>query len=236
MYSPIHPVVGIQAFNEVMVPDTTQRWTPGMIMDAVDPYFGYGRFVYLQSSGAVAPGRLQMVNDQTLITADLPNTANTGFPIVVARQNFSAINQWGWWQLEGVCPLQAQASVAAGAQIGIGAAGQVGAVSAGKMIMNARVLQPSTFTLTKSNGVIVQNADNRLFLSNTAGLFYGLAVTGSITGIGGGSTVNGIDPSGRFITLSANTVAVVTIPTVTFTYTGFVLAYLQNAFVEGQIT
>src|SRR5208283_4210956 len=141
MYSAIHPVVGHQAFNELMTPDTTQRWTAGMVIDAVDPYFGYGRFIYLQSDSAIAlPGRLKSINDQTFITLDVPNTANLGAAFCVNRQIFSAANVWGWFQIEGVTPVQVNATVTQGAAIGVAAAGVAGTNSAGKQLLGVRVL------------------------------------------------------------------------------------------------
>jgi hypothetical protein len=236
-YAPVHPVVGGGPVADIFTPDTTARFPAGMVLDAVDPYFGWGRFIYLQSSGAVAlPGRVTTITDQTFATADAANTANLGQPVVFNRQVISATGVWSWYQMQGVLPVQVNATVAQGAAIGIAAAGILGTNTAGKQLLNAKVLQSQTFTLTKANGVIA-NGDFRLFLPGSInGLFVGLAVTGSVAGIAASSTIASIDPSGRFVTLNNACTATVTIPTVTFTYTGFGLLHVANAFLQGAIT
>lgn len=231
MYSAIHPVVGHQAFNEVMTPDTTQRFGAGMVMDAMDPYFGAAKFIYLQSGQAENPGRLVTIADETFVTADLASTAGQGYPFVVARQVMGGANYWGWYQFEGVTPIQVNASVAAGVVIGVAAAGQGGTVANGKQLCGVKVLEASTFALTKKG--ITTSGDKRLFLTNTDGLFYGLAVSG--TGIAASSTITGIDPSRRFILLNNAMTASGGGVTITFTYTGFVLVHLNSPFAQGQV-
>src|SRR5215831_8051344 len=180
-YAPVHPIAGVQPFNELLVPDTVQRNQLGLVCDAVDPYFGYARFIYLKSGAAMNPGRLVVINDQTFVTADVPNTANLGAPFFVARSVYSAASQFGWFQSEGVCPVQAAASVAAGVAVGIGGAGQAGTNGAGKQLLGARVLQPSTFTLTKVGNLQAFPGGplNQIAVPNIDGLFYGLAVSGT---------------------------------------------------------
>lgn len=226
-YAPIHPIVGGGPFNELWTPDTTQKFPAGMTIDAVDNYFGAGKFMYLKSGAAMDPGRLVIISDQTFVTADLADTAALGHPFLVARQVFSAADQWGWFQFQGVTPIQVAASVAAGVAIGIGAAGQGGTNSAGKQLLNTRVLKASTFTLTKTGTTQIGAV---LALTNVNGLFKGLVASG--TGVAGGSTIASVDPSGRYVTLSADMTAVGTV-TITFTYTGFVLAHIACPFGQG---
>ena len=228
-YSPIHSIVGPQPFNELMTPDTAQRFGGGMAMDAVDPYFGYGRFVYLKAGQAENPGGLVSIGDQTFVTATLASTAGLGFPVLVARQ-VMAQNSWGWYQFEGVCPIQASASVAAGVVVGIGTAGKAGANSAGKQLLGMKVLQPSTFALPKQGSTV--NGSPIVQLSNVDGLFVGLAASG--TGVAA-STITAIDASQRQVTLSANCTANGT-ATITFTYTGFILVHLNTPVTQGAIT
>jgi len=233
-YAPTTPIAGVQPFNELLIPDTTQRNQLGMVCDAVDPYFGYGRFVYLKSGAAMNPGRLVIVSDQTFVTADLPNTALLGYPFFVARSVYSAASQFGWFQFEGVTPVQTAASVAQGVAVGIGAAGQAGTLSASKQLVGTRVLQASTFTLTKTGVLAPFGPLNQIQVPNVDGLFYGLAVSG--TGVAGSTTITGIDPSGRVITVNNNVTAPLTTITVTFTYTGFLLVHINNPFGQGAIT
>jgi hypothetical protein len=213
-----------------MVADLNAKVALGMVCDAYDPYFGEGRFIYLKSGAAMDPGRL-VTFDNTFTTADVPNTANTGSPFVVARTIFDAANEYGWFQMEGMAPVQAAASVAAGAAVGVGGAGQAGTNTAGKQLLGVRVVQPSTFTLTKLG--LIQIISKNIGVNGTDGLFKGLAVSG--TGIAGGSTIALLGASGRDITLN-NTTTAIGSPTLTFTYTGFILVFLSNPFVQGAIT
>jgi len=232
-YASKYGTVGEGPMADIFAPDTIQRFVLGSQQDAVDPYFGYGRFIYLKypASQAVNPGRLLSVVDQTFLTADLPSTAGLGYPFVVARQvcASSATAQYGWFQIEGVCPLQVNASVAAGVVIGNAAAGVGGTNTAGKQLLGVKVLQPSTFNLTKAANTV--NGSAVIGVSNVDGLFVGLTISG--TGVSG--TILSLDPSGRFITLSANATATGAI-TATFTYTGFVLAHISCPFTQGAIT
>lgn len=234
-YAPVHPVAGLQAINELFTPDTTggsgadgRRFPAGMCVDAVDPYFGFGKFMYLKAGAAHNPGRLVIISDETMVNADLPNVTLQGFPFLVARQ-VMAQNSWGWYQFEGVTPIQTTASVAAGVAVGIGAAGQAGTNSASKQLLGTRVLRASTFTLTKT--AMTTNGSAVIQLTNVDGLFYGLTISG--TGVSG--TITAIDASQNRLTLSANATATGTI-TATFTYTGFLLVHINTPVAQGAIT
>lgn len=230
-YAPIHPLVGVQPFNEMLTPDTVQRNQLGLVCDAVDPYFGWGRFVYLKTAGAHAVGRLVTITSEAFTVLDLPNTANLGYPFFVARAKFSATDQFGWFQFEGVCPVQTAASVAAGVAVGIGAAGQAGTNSAGKQLLGVKVLRASTFTLTKVGSTF--NGSTIIKVSNLDGLFIDLPVSG--TGVPASSEIVTMDPSGTQFTIDNAATATGSV-TITFTYTGFLLVHLNSPHGQGAIT
>lgn len=227
-YAPVHPITGVQPFNEMMTPDTTQRWTLGQVCDAVDAYFGYGRFVYGKAVAAMNPGRLVFPSEVWTMT-DLPNTALLGRNFYVCRQ-VMAINTFGWFQCEGTTPIQTANSVATGVSVGIAAAGQGGTLAIGKQLLGYYNAQASTFALTKTNSN-TQNGSAVISVPNVDGLFYGLTASG--TGISG--TIIYIDASGRSVTLSANATATGVI-TATFTYTGFLLGVINAPHSQGAIT
>lgn len=226
-YVPIHPVLGSGPVNELWTPSATARWPVGMVLDAHDPYFGYGRFVYCKAGAADMPGRLVTLTTEAFVTADVADTANLGYPFLVARQIMTQ-DYYGWYQIEGMCPVQTGASVAAGVVAGIGGAGVAGAVSNGKQLLGVKVLRASTFTLTKTG--TTTKGSPIIQVSNVDGLFYGLVPSG--TGIAAG-TITAIDPSGRAFTDSANATASGTV-TVTFTYTGFLLVHINAPRLQGQ--
>lgn len=229
MYTPLGGLVGNQQPIDVFVPDTTQRFPLGMFQDMVDEYYGYGSFVYGKAAQASGVGRLCFM-DANWNATDIPNTANTGYPIVVARANM-AINTYGWFQFAGQMPMLATASVAVGTAFGLTGAGTVGANSAGKQILNARVVRAGTATIVIAGVQTIQGSPI-IKLPNIAGLFVGLAASG--TGIAA-STISAIDSSQNQVTLSANCTATGSV-SATFTYTGFLGVMSNGPFVQGAIT
>jgi hypothetical protein len=228
MYAPLFSLVGNQQPIDVQIPDTTQRFPLGMQQDMVDEFYGWGAFVYGKAVQACGVGRLCFM-DSVWGATDIPNTANTGFPIYIARANM-AINTFGWFQFAGQMPMLATASVAAGVAIGITAAGSVGANTAGKQVLNARVVRAGTATIVIAN-VGTVNGSPLLQMPNIGGLFVGLTASG--TGISG--TISAMDPNQNRIQLSANASATGNI-TATFTYTNFLGVQSTGAFVQGAIT
>lgn len=228
MYAPLGGLVGNQQPIDVFVPDTTARFGLGMFQDMYDPYYGFGSFVYAKAAQACGVGRLCFM-DTSWNATDIPNTANTGYPIYTARANM-AINTYGWFQFAGQAPWLATASVAAGTAFGLTGAGTVGANSAGKQILNARVVKAGTATIVIA-GVQTNNGSPIIRLPNIEGLFVGLTASG--TGISG--TITAIDPSQNQLTLSANASASGTI-SATFTWTNFLGVITNGAFVQGAIT
>jgi hypothetical protein len=222
-------LLGNQGIGDFAIPDTVQRFTLGQVIEAVDSdFFGWGQFVYGKALAAIAlPGRLNFADYQWNM-ADIPNTANTGYPVYVNKAAM-AINTFGWFQIAGFAPMQTANTVAIGVATGIAAAGQLGTLAAGKQLLNARVVQPSTFAPTKT--IFTQNGSNVIGVQNTAGLFIGLTITG--TGVSG--TVTAINPNGNNVTLSANATATGTV-TGTFTWTGFLGIQFNSAHVQGAIT
>ena len=68
---------------------------------------------------------------------------------------------------------------------------------------------------------------------NSEGWFVGITVSGA--GIPGATTISSITPDGRTVTLSANATASGVV-SLTGTYTGFIIAQINNPFVQGAIT
>lgn len=231
-YAPLNALAGMGPVTDLMTPDTTQKFAGGTVIDAVDPYFGFGRFMYLQASAAYNPGDLVTITDQTFNTAPLALTANLGSNLLVARQVISGAGVWGWFQFEGICPMRVDTGVAAGAAIGIGTtAGRAGTNSAGKQLLGVRVLQPATFTLVR-NVCTSYFGQKYLDVPTTDGLFKGLAVSG--TGIAAG-TIASLDPGGTRVVLTANSTAS-GVTAVTFTWTGFNMVFILNPSTQGAIT
>jgi hypothetical protein len=222
---------------------TTPQLPQGTLLQAVDPWWGAGEFIYGRANGAIRSCGLCVITpvfNSTLATwrydvTEVPNTANLGRELVVAMDAM-AEGDYGWFMTSGVTPVNCQAAVAADTTFGIAAAGQGGANSAGKQVLGGRVVGASTTTVAKANSVAA-NASTTLEVTNSDGWFIGVYLSG--TGIAAGTTVTGIDPSGRFVTLSLATTAAVN-GTVTATYNNatvyFNVARINRPFAQGAIT
>lgn len=236
MFVPIG-FAGPSPFNDWFDPDTTQRHQLGLKVDAVDPFWGFGTFIYVDAASTMEKGSVVQW-DETFTAADIPNTANLGRPVGVLMQSMVS-GEFGWMQVAGFAPWSATASVAADTAIGITGAGQVGANSAGKQILGARNRYPGTTTLAKTN-VQTQNGSAVLKTNGYDGWFVGMALSGS--GIPASTIVAKLDPDGRTVYMGATigtldklataTAAV----TVTGTWTGYLGPVFNNPFCQGAIT
>lgn len=222
-------ILGHQAAGDLMVPDTTAKVTLGTVMDFLDPYYGLQRMVYGKAAAAQETGSL-VYFDNNWTATDIPNTANLGYPIAVAKANMAA-NSYGWYITQGLAPWSATASVAAGTAFGITGAGQVGANSAGKQILGARIAVAGTGTFTRT--ITTSNGSTTMKATSTDGFFVGLAISG--TGVAASSTIASIDPDGVTFTTNNAATASGTV-TGTLTYTNFLLVYANNPFGQGAIT
>lgn len=239
-FASVNGTIGHQQLTPYNLPDTVARCQPGLIVDAVDSFWGGGEFIYCVANGAIRQFGL-VVLTQTIANGavvynatEVPNTANLGRMLGVAMVPASA-GQFIWVCIAGVVPVNCQAAVAADTTFGIAAAGQGGANSAGKQILNARVVIASSTTVVKVG--VANSGSNQLVVNNSAGWFAGAYLSG--TGIAAGTTVTDIDPSGTLVTLSANTTAAVN-GSVTATYNNatvfYNVAHLNRPFAQGAIT
>jgi len=231
MSSPLalHGILGHQAAGDMMIPDTTAKVTLGTVIDFLDPYYGLQRLIYAKAAAAQEVGSL-VYFDNSWVATDIPNTANTGYPIATAKAAMAA-NSYGWYCIQGLSPWSATASVAAGTAFGVTAAGQVGANTAGKQVLGARVVVAGTGTFTRT--ITTSNGSKTMQATSTDGFFVGLAISG--TGVAASSTIASIDPDGVTFTVNNNATASGTV-TGTLTYTNFLLVQSYCPFVQGAIT
>lgn len=231
-YSIMEGTIGTPPPGDIFVPDTVQKFPLGTIIQGVDPFFGFGEFVYGKAGGSgIGVGRVSYFAAETYVASDIPNTANLGRALMTSVAAMAA-NTFGWFRTRGMGPWSCTASVAAGTSFGITGAGQVGANSAGKQILNAQIVQPSTYAPTKA-GCNTVNGSTRVSVPNIDGLFVGLTVSG--TGIPGSTTITAIDSSQNFLTLNNAATATGSV-TLTFTWTTFLLVMTNGAFAQGAIT
>lgn len=242
MWRLLTPLYGSQPAAEFFAPDTTQRHIIGTTVTGVDPYWGFGEFIYGIASATQEMGSLtyeEVTGNGTLATpfkfgfhTDYPNTANLGRPISTAIYPMT-INQFGWYQISGYMVLSASASVAADAAVGITAAGQVGVNTAGKQVLNYLNKFASTASVQKVGKLQNGTPKVELTSSNFGGWFQGVTLSG--TGIPGSCTIASFDPDQRTLTMSLNASASGTV-TITGTYTNFIVGLGSRPFGQGAIT
>lgn len=237
MFASISPTVGTQPFNDWFTPDTVQRQPLGMVVTAVDPFWGTGEFVYIKSNDAILKGSLVMW-DEAYLGALLPTTTLQGFPFGVAMNAIPSLS-FGWLQIGGRCVYKTNATVAADVAVAVAAAGIAGTLVAGKQLVNTRnrISATGTKTFTANS---VNNTSVLYIPQGYDGAFLGMALSG--TGVPASTVVAALDPDGKRIFMGSaigtiDKVATATGPfTLTGTYTGFGSAIINRPFAQGAIT
>lgn len=234
-------VVGNQQIALFGLPDTVERHAPGLTVTAEDPYWGSVEAIYVRAAGTIRQGGLVVITPSLVSgrwrwdATEVPNTANLGRPVYVAMTSMTT-GQFGWVSNMGIIPVNCNASVAADTTFGIAAAGQGGANTAGKQVLNARVIAAASTTVAKA-GCTANSGSTRLSISGADGWFIGVYLSG--TGIAAGTTVVDISPDGNVVTLSAATTALVN-GTVTATYNNGTVFYnvchIDRPLAQGAIT
>ena len=245
MHSVNYPLVGSPQVTPIGggVADTDPRLQPGTMVVANDPWWGGGEFIYGKANGAIRQYGLVTClptfdstnNRWDFDMVEAASTAILGVPLYVAVLAL-ADNQYGWFQMSGLTPVNCNASVAADTTFSVAATGQGGAAAAGKQVVNARVAVAATATVAKAN-CTSQSASRIIQVPNSEGWFPGAYLSG--TGVAAATKIVSIDPSGRFVTVSVDTTAAIA-GTVTATYNNATIFYniamLNRPFSQGAIT
>lgn len=240
-YASLTGIVGNQQVAPFQLPDTTARMQPGLTDWFVDNYWGAGEFAYLRAGGTIRQYGICNIEPTLQTTGwrfdatECPNTANLGETVAIA-QTAMTVGQFGWFCIGGITPVNCTADVAADTAFGLAAAGQGGANAAGKQIINARIMAPSTTTVAKATTGAV--GGKVLTVSSADGWFLGVYLSG--TGVAAATVVTGIDPSGTQITINNALTGAYVNGTVTGTYNNatvfYNVAYVNRPFAQGPIT
>ena len=239
------PLIGASLVNLAgLTVDTTARHPEGLIVQANDPWWGGGEFLYARANGTIRAFGLCQINptfDATNLrwqyeVTEAASTTILGRPLCVAMKGM-ADNDYGWFQIAGVTPVNCNAAVAADTTFSVAATGQGGAAAAGKQVVNARIIGASTITVAKANCTSPQAITKTINVPNSDGWFVGAYLSG--TGIGAASIIASISPDGRTVTSTVDTTAVIA-GTVTATYNNatiyYNVAHINRPFSQGAIT
>lgn len=133
-YTIINPQLGFSRIGSV---DTVQACAFGTIVQAVDPTYGAGEFIYLKGVASTIAGSWVTYNHEDGTTALLaPNAIG---PVAVATAATDSTTEYGWYQITGLASAYA-ADVADSGKVYIDtAAGRADdAVVVGDRITNAK--------------------------------------------------------------------------------------------------
>ena len=215
-------VAGNQPFNDWFAPDTTQRHPLGFKVDAVDPFWGGGTFIYFKSGAAILKGSA-IVLDEQFTAVLLPSTVTQGFSWGVSMAP-AASGTYGWMQVSGRAVYKTNATVAADGVMAIAAAGILGATATGKQVIGIRNRKSATGTETVTANT--KTGSNALKCVNGYdGLFLGMALSG--TGIPASTVVAQLLPDGVTVLMGTSIGTADKLATadgsitVTGTYTGY---------------
>ncbi len=129
-------LVGGQAIADV---STTKKQPLGTIIQAVDPTYGTGEFIYLKGVGSTIVGSIVNYDDTFQTALDTAAVSGPSRPLAIAMGAIVA-DRYGWYQISGLA-IAAKAnsvSFADGAGLGSGS-GLAVAVATGTVIQGAVV-------------------------------------------------------------------------------------------------
>jgi len=118
-YTQVNPALGFPKINAT----STAPWQGGgaqipplgTIIQAVDPTYGTGEFIFLKGVASTAVGTL-VTYDQTLATTTIaPATGGIG-PVAVSMSANVAL-QYGWYQIGGAAAVKAPNAMTPGANV-----------------------------------------------------------------------------------------------------------------------
>lgn len=143
MYTPTGNELGLQA---IAVSSTTQQHPLGKIINAYDPTYGAGEFIYLLGVASTAVGSVVTYGGVSgsapqYQTALAPSTANLAQPLAVAM-SANVASQYGWYQIGGTAVVADNGTLTGTpAPVYLAGSGQVtSTAAAGKQVLNARAI------------------------------------------------------------------------------------------------
>jgi hypothetical protein len=90
-----HGIIGLQPIANT---ETTQLHPLGLVVDAIDPTYGPGKFIYLKGVASTAVGSFVLYNQDDYTTSLL--AANDIGQVAIAM-SANVASQYGWYQISG---------------------------------------------------------------------------------------------------------------------------------------
>jgi hypothetical protein len=240
----------------VPVPATLSALTipPGLIVEAEDPVWGPGEFIFARANGTIRLYGLCVLTEVwdatnkvfTYNMTEAPTTALLARALYVAQGtgagvassvNAFTVGQYGWFQNTGRTVINGSSTITAATTFGHNAAGQATANAISVQVLNATTVTPATQTVTSTPTTFGATGDFRIGLANVQGFFVGGYLSG--TGVGASAIITAVDQTNNVLTVSVANSAQVS-GTITITYNNATIFYnvhsLNRAFAQGAIT
>jgi hypothetical protein len=83
---------------------TTQKYPLGYIIQATDPTWGTGEFIYLKGINSTIVGSVVTYHLSTFTTALATSVVGVSNPVAVAM-SASVTNEFGWYQISGIAQM-----------------------------------------------------------------------------------------------------------------------------------
>lgn len=154
----VHNLVGAQPIADI---STTKNHNLGTRVDATDPTYGFGEFIYMLGVASTTTGDVVTYNATTWQTALLTTTngENKGVPVAVAM-GANVASSYGWYQVAGNAVVK-KTGVAVTPQVPIFISATAGKIkvlaSSGQQILGAMTANLTTIVTTTSTVVVTIN-------------------------------------------------------------------------------
>lgn len=154
----VHNLAGAQPIADI---STTQNHPLGTKVDATDPTYGAGEFIYMLGVASTTTGDVVTYNATTHQTALLTTTngENKGVPVAVAM-GANVASSYGWYQVSGNAVVK-KTGVAVTPQVPIFISATAGKIkvlaSSGQQILGAMTANLTTIVTTTSTVVVTIN-------------------------------------------------------------------------------
>lgn len=154
-YSPTTPLLGIQPIAQT---SSTALHPIGYQVQASDPTYLTGTFIYLKGVTSTVVGSVVQYNSATGATTLVPNTANLGAPLAIAMAA-NTTGLYGWYQTVGTQAVikKTAVKVSPGVKMYIsGTAGRLmSTVGTGKQVLE--LISANTATVASATSTVVCN-------------------------------------------------------------------------------